>query len=58
MMSIYKGLFVQRLNGEIYGVQVEDPHGNTLSLDLPDYINRGIQPDISLLPDENNGGQL
>lgn len=51
-MSTYKGLFVQRLNGGIYSVQLEDLGGNTLPLDPCDYVTRGIQPDISLLPEK------
>lgn len=53
-MSSYTGLFVYRSeNGEIDSVQVSDPHGNSLSLDIDTYIERGIQPPFDSLPDQN-----
>tara|TARA_R110002110_G_scaffold290721_2_gene504804 strand:- start:422 stop:601 length:180 start_codon:yes stop_codon:yes gene_type:complete len=54
-MSSYKGLFVQKLdNSQIIDVQVEDPHGNSLTLPEDDYRSRGILPLIEDLPDSKN----
>ncbi len=50
-MSSYTGLYVQRLeSGEIHGVQVVDPFGNSLSLEPEIYIQRQINPPINTLP--------
>ena len=55
MSSSYKGLYVQRFeDGTIYGVQVVDPGGNSISLDPNTYIERGVNPPIEQLPDQEN----
>jgi hypothetical protein len=54
-MSSYKGIFVQRTaSGDIHSVQVEDPFGNSLSLDPRDYLARGVQPPMDQLPDADD----
>ena len=54
MATSYKGLFAQKLpDGSVVAVQVEDPNGNSLSLDPDTYTKRGVLPPIDQLPDQN-----
>jgi len=51
-MTSYKGICIHRLeDGSINHVQVEDPHGNQLSLSYAEYFQRKIQPPIDDLPE-------
>jgi hypothetical protein len=53
MTTNYTGLFAQKLSdGSVISVQVEEPNGNSLTLDPADYVSRGIQPPIDQLPDQ------
>ena len=53
MATSYKGIFVQKLtDGSIFAVQVEDPNGNSISLDPKSYTLRQIPPPIDQLPDQ------
>lgn len=52
MVSVYKGLYVQRLsNGTIHNVQVADPSGISIPLDPDVYLEREIKPPMESLPD-------
>ena len=54
-MSTYKGIFVQRLNdGTIYGVQVLEESGHEVTWKPGDYIERGIEPAIDSLPNQED----
>lgn len=54
-MTSYKGLYVQRLeDGTIFGVQVADSSGNSISLLPQTYIEREVCPPIESLPDQAN----
>lgn len=52
MDSSYTGLYVQRYSsGQIHGVQVADPYGNSISLDPDVYFGRKVKPPMKELPD-------
>ncbi len=50
-MSSYTGLYVYRTeHGKVNGVQVSDPNGNSIHLDVETYLERRIKPPIEELP--------
>jgi hypothetical protein len=52
-MSDYTGIYIQRLSdGSIFAVTVKDPYGNITSINMNEYLERGIMPHIKDLPDK------
>ena len=54
MSTTYTGIFAHKLpDGTITDVQVQDPGGNSLPLEIGEYRRRGVQPPAESLPDQN-----